>query len=137
VRQVKSQAHRSGREIAVYTVGVITCKPTRRAAEDYYHYCIHERADWQAVDNILGLRQITRENHSIEDFRNLRIHQANGLGGLPLVGDPDFVAAELTSLSAAGFDGIAVSLINYLQELPYFAAEMMPRLIRLGVRTNQ
>ena len=134
VREVKTQAQQQGRQIAVYTVGVITCKPTRRAAEDYYRYCILEHADWKAVDNILGLRNITPENHSREDFQNLRIHQANGLGGLPLVGDPDFIAAELANLSAAGFDGIAVSLVNYADELPYFAAEVLPRLSRLGLR---
>jgi alkanesulfonate monooxygenase SsuD/methylene tetrahydromethanopterin reductase-like flavin-dependent oxidoreductase (luciferase family) len=134
VREVKTQAQQQGRQIAVYTVGVITCKPTRKAAEDYYRYCILEHADWKAVDNILGLRNITPENYSREEFKKLRIHHANGLGGLPLVGDPDFIAAELANLSAAGFDGIAVSLINYGDELPYFAAEVLPRLSRLGLR---
>jgi alkanesulfonate monooxygenase SsuD/methylene tetrahydromethanopterin reductase-like flavin-dependent oxidoreductase (luciferase family) len=112
VREVKTRAQQQRRQIAVYTVGVITCKPTRNAAEDYYRYCILEHADWKAVDNILGLRNITPESCSPEEFQKLRIHQANGLGVLPLVGDPDFVAAELASLSAAGFDGIALSLIN-------------------------
>jgi alkanesulfonate monooxygenase SsuD/methylene tetrahydromethanopterin reductase-like flavin-dependent oxidoreductase (luciferase family) len=50
------------------------------------------------------------------------------------VGDPDCIAAELANLSAAGFDGIAVSLVNYADELPYFAAEVLPRLSRLGLR---
>ena len=134
VREVKTQARQQGRQLAVYTVGVISCQPTRKAAEDYYRYCILEHADWKAVDNILGLRNITPGNHSPEEFQKLRIHQANGLGGLPLVGDPDFIAAELANLSAAGFDGIAVSLVNYADELPYFAAEVLPRLSRLGLR---
>lgn len=60
----------------------------------------------------------------------MRIHQANGLGGLPLVGDPDFIATELANLNAAGFHEIAVSLVNYADELPYFAAEVLPRLSR-------
>jgi alkanesulfonate monooxygenase SsuD/methylene tetrahydromethanopterin reductase-like flavin-dependent oxidoreductase (luciferase family) len=137
VREVKTQGQQQGRQIAVYTVGVITCKPTRKAAEDYYRYCILEHADWKAVDNILGLRNITPENYSREEFQKLRIHHANGLGGLPLVGDPDFIAAELANLSAAGFDGIAVSLINYGDELPYFAAEVLPRLSRLGLRERR
>jgi alkanesulfonate monooxygenase SsuD/methylene tetrahydromethanopterin reductase-like flavin-dependent oxidoreductase (luciferase family) len=137
VQEVKTHAQQLGRQIAVYTVGVITCKPTRRAAEDYYRYCIFEHADWKAVDNILSLRNITPENHSAEAFRNLRIHQANGLGGLPLVGDPDYIAGELASLNAAGFDGIAVSLINYVDELPYFSAEVLPRLSRLGLRKRR
>jgi len=137
VREVKTQGRQQGRQLTVYTVGVITCQPTRKAAEDYYHYCILEQADWQAVDNILALRNITPESHSREEFQKLRIHQANGLGGLPLVGDADFIAAELANLSAAGFDGIAVSLVNYADELPYFAAEVLPRLSRLGLREKR
>jgi hypothetical protein len=30
--------------------------------------------------------------------------------------------------------GIAVSFVNYLNELPYFCDEVLPRLVRLGVR---
>jgi FMNH2-dependent dimethyl sulfone monooxygenase len=30
--------------------------------------------------------------------------------------------------------GIAVSFVNYLNELPYFGTEVLPRLVRLGVR---
>ena len=56
------------------------------------------------------------------------------MGGLPLIGDPDSVAHQLTQLSAAGLTGIAVSFVNYLDELPYFCAEILPRLARLGLR---
>ena len=89
------------------------------------------------MNNILGLRNITPENHSPEEFQNLRFHHANGLGGLPLVGDPDFIAAELANPSVAGFDEIALSLVNYADELPYFAAEVLPRLFRLGLREKR
>jgi len=64
----------------------------------------------------------------------LRNHQANGMGGLPMIGDPDAVTAQLARLAAAGLTGIAVSFVNYLDELPYFCAEVLPRLARLGLR---
>jgi FMNH2-dependent dimethyl sulfone monooxygenase len=56
------------------------------------------------------------------------------MGGLPLVGDPNTVARDLTQLAAAGLTGIAVSFVNYLDELPYFCTEVLPRLARLGLR---
>jgi len=56
------------------------------------------------------------------------------MGGLPLVGDPDTVARQMAQLTAAGLNGIAVSFVNYLDELPYFCAEVLPRLARLGLR---
>jgi dimethylsulfone monooxygenase len=50
------------------------------------------------------------------------------------VGTPDRIAGELANISAAGLRGIAVSFVNYLEELPYFCAEVLPRLARLGLR---
>ena len=56
------------------------------------------------------------------------------MGGLPIIGDPDQVATELAILSEAGLTGIAVSFVNYADELPYFCDEVLPRLERMGLR---
>ena len=50
------------------------------------------------------------------------------------VGDPDHVAQALMALSGAGLSGIAVSLVNFADELPYLRAEVLPRLERAGLR---
>jgi FMNH2-dependent dimethyl sulfone monooxygenase len=134
VENVKALARQSGREIDVYTVGVVTCRPTAKEAADYHRHCIVEHADWGAVDNILAMKNITPQTHAPEEFRRIREHQANGMGGLPLVGDPDTVARDLAQLAAAGLTGIAVSFVNYLDELPYFCAEVLPRLAKAGLR---
>jgi FMNH2-dependent dimethyl sulfone monooxygenase len=134
VRSVQMRARQAGREIDVYTVGVVTCRPTAREAQDYYRHAIVDNADWAAVDNILAMKNITPQTRSAEEFQRIRSHQANGMGGLPLVGDPDAVARDLARLSAAGLNGIAISFVNYLDELPYFCAEVLPRLAHLGVR---
>jgi FMNH2-dependent dimethyl sulfone monooxygenase len=136
VKNVKTLAQQSETEIDVYTVGVVTCRPTAREAEEYYHHCIVDNADWRAVDSILAMRNVTPQTHSPEEFQRLRKHQANGMGGLPLVGDPDTVASKLAQLAAAGLTGIAVSFVNYLDELPFFCGEILPRLARLGLRQN-
>jgi alkanesulfonate monooxygenase SsuD/methylene tetrahydromethanopterin reductase-like flavin-dependent oxidoreductase (luciferase family) len=134
VENVKTAAQQHGRDIDVYTVGVVTCRPTAREAEEYHHHCIVEHADWAAVDNILAMRNITPQTHSPEAFQRMREHQANGMGGLPIVGDPDMVARDLAQLATAGLTGIAVSFVNYLDELPYFCAEVLPRLAQVGLR---
>jgi dimethylsulfone monooxygenase len=134
VRNVRASARRAGREIDVYTVGVVTCRPTARGAEDYYRHAVVDHADWAAVDKILAMKNVTPETHSPDEFRRIRDHQANGMGGLPLVGDPDGVAGELARLAGLGLTGIAVSFVNYLDELPYFCAEVLPRLERAGLR---
>ena len=82
------------------------------------------------------MRKTTPQTHSAEEFRRLRIHQANGMGGLPIVGDPDSVARDIAQLAGLGLKGIAVSFVNYLNELPYFCAEVLPRLARFGLRES-
>ncbi|MGE5268246.1 MAG: LLM class flavin-dependent oxidoreductase [Thiohalocapsa sp.] len=134
VARVREAARARRREIGVYTVGVVTCRPTAREAEEYWRHAIVDNADWAAVDNILAMRNITLETHGAAEFARLRNHQANGMGGLPLVGDADTVATALAELAAAGLTGIAISFVNYLAELPYFCDEVLPRLARMGLR---
>ncbi|HVC58897.1 MAG TPA: LLM class flavin-dependent oxidoreductase [Acetobacteraceae bacterium] len=133
VARVKALARAGGRELDVYTVAVVTCRPTTREAAEYYRHCVIDHADWVAVDRIMAMRGVTREAFP-DDFAERRLHQANGMGGMPVVGDPDHVARELAQLAAAGAHGVALSFVNYLDELPFFAQEVLPRLARLGLR---
>jgi FMNH2-dependent dimethyl sulfone monooxygenase len=137
VAGVQQLAKQSGREIGCYTVGVITCRPTRKEAEDYYHYSVVEHADWSAVDGILALKNISPQTVPMQEYVEKRSQYAQGMGGLPIVGDPDFVAQQLADLSKAGLTGIGVSLVNYAQELPFFCDEVLPRLARMGIRESQ
>ena len=45
VKNVRALARQAGRDIDVYTVGVVTCRPTLREAEEYYRHCIVDNAD--------------------------------------------------------------------------------------------
>jgi len=134
VRSIKADAAKYGREIDVYTVGVVTCRPTMKEAEAYYRHCVVENADWSAVDLILAKKDITPQNHSPADFQKARNGYAQGMGGFPVVGAPDEVAAILAEQSRAGVRGIGVSFVNYTDELPYFCDEVLPRLKKMGVR---
>jgi dimethylsulfone monooxygenase len=136
VAGVQALARQSGREIGVYTVGVVTCRPTRKEAEEYYRYSIVEHADWSAVDGILALKDISPQTVPMQEFLVKRSQYAQGMGGLPIVGDPDFVASQLADLSQAGLTGIGISLVNYIEELPFFCGEVLPRLARMGVRQS-
>ncbi len=56
-------------------------------------------------------------------------------GSYSIRGDADHVADELKALYDAGFDGVAMGFVNYLDELPYFIEAVIPRLQRMGLRT--
>ncbi len=135
VRGVKEEAAaRHQRDIDVYTVGVVTCRPTAKEAEDYFRHCTVDNADWSAVDLILAKRNISPGTVGEAAFQEQRLSYARGLGGVPIVGDPDGVAAALAGLSRAGLRGIGISFVNYLDELPFFRDEVLPRLARMGLR---
>ncbi len=134
VAGAKAEAVALGRAISVFTVGVITCRPTVKQAEDYHHHVVVDQADWAAADQMLALRKITPQTTQMEEFMRLRGQMAHGNSGVPMVGDPDHIARQLIELSRAGLTGIAVSLVNYADELPYFRAEVLPRLERAGLR---
>jgi alkanesulfonate monooxygenase SsuD/methylene tetrahydromethanopterin reductase-like flavin-dependent oxidoreductase (luciferase family) len=137
VEEIKGKARALGRDIEVYTVGQVICRATQQEAEDYYHHAIVENADWGAVERMLALRNITPQNSSPDDYAaKRRYFAANAIGGYPFVGTPDRVAQELAGLSTAGVRGIAVSFVDYLGELPFFCAEVLPRLAHLGVREH-
>jgi alkanesulfonate monooxygenase SsuD/methylene tetrahydromethanopterin reductase-like flavin-dependent oxidoreductase (luciferase family) len=134
VAAVKARAAALGRDLGVYTIGVMTCRPSRREAQDYYEYCTFEHADWSAVDRIMAMQKVDPAQYTEAEFQRLRREFANGLSGFTLIGDPDDVAGQLAQLHEAGFSGIALSMVNYGAELPYFRDEVLPRLERLGLR---
>jgi len=135
VAEIKQAAQSFGRDIEVYTVGQVICRPTQKEADDYYRHAIIENADWGAIDGMLANRNITPQTIAPEEYEKKRQYfAANAIGGYPFVGTPDRVADELATISKAGMRGIAVSFVNYLDELPYFCDEVLPRLVRLGVR---
>jgi alkanesulfonate monooxygenase SsuD/methylene tetrahydromethanopterin reductase-like flavin-dependent oxidoreductase (luciferase family) len=134
VGEIKAEARALGRELEVYTVGVVTCRPSMKEAQDYHHYAAVERADWSAVDCIMAIKGLTPESMGQEAFEKRRAQYANGMGGVPIVGDPDHVADQLARLNESGLRGIALSMVNYAEELPYFAQEVLPRLEKRGIR---
>jgi alkanesulfonate monooxygenase SsuD/methylene tetrahydromethanopterin reductase-like flavin-dependent oxidoreductase (luciferase family) len=137
VEEVKAQARALGREIEVYTIGQVICRPTQKEADEYHHHANIENADWAAIERMLALRNITRQNTSPEDYATKRnFFAAISVGGYPFVGTPDKVADELATVSRAGVRGIAVSFVNYVDELPYFRDEVLPRLERMGLRSS-
>jgi alkanesulfonate monooxygenase SsuD/methylene tetrahydromethanopterin reductase-like flavin-dependent oxidoreductase (luciferase family) len=130
---LRAEAAAAGRTVGVYASGHIVCRPTGKEAADYYEYYAVEMADQDSVESLMKTRLEGRSlspGKANTDRRRL----ASGIGTFPIVGDPDFVAGKFKELNDAGLDGMAFGLVNYLEELPFFAAEVLPRMARLGLR---
>lgn len=135
VSSIKAEAREVGRDIEVYTQGQVICRPTTKEAEEYYRYANVEMADWGALERMLELRGVTRDNTDPEAYEQKRHMMAlTGIGGNPFVGSPDKIAEDFANLTKVGLRGLAVSLINYVEDAPYFIAEVLPRLKRMGLR---
>jgi alkanesulfonate monooxygenase SsuD/methylene tetrahydromethanopterin reductase-like flavin-dependent oxidoreductase (luciferase family) len=131
ITEAKAQARAFGHELGAYTTCIVTMRSTQREAEDYLHY-VEEHADWNAVDSIMEMKGVNEKPP--EDRERIRRGYARGMGGTPLTGSPDVIADGLAQIAAAGFDGIGLSFVNYIDELPLFCAEVLPRLERLQLR---
>jgi alkanesulfonate monooxygenase SsuD/methylene tetrahydromethanopterin reductase-like flavin-dependent oxidoreductase (luciferase family) len=141
IADTKRSARAIGRTISVWTpVGVI-CRPTQHEADDFMRYLV-DHADWGALGHLAQLHADDARGRTDAEGALRRSgegpidRQVLARGAYCAVGDPDHVADELGKLHQVGFDGLVLNFLNYLDELPYFAQEVLPRLERHGLRNQ-
>jgi alkanesulfonate monooxygenase SsuD/methylene tetrahydromethanopterin reductase-like flavin-dependent oxidoreductase (luciferase family) len=134
VAETKHAARALGREVEVWTPVGIICRPSRAEADEYISYLV-EHADWGALGHLARLHaDDARTRTDIEGIHRRRgddpiERQVLARGSYCAIGDADHVASELRKLHEIGFDGLVVNFVNYLDELPFFAQEVLPRLL--------
>ena len=74
------------------------------------------------------------QSHDAHAYERYRQRFAGGAGTYPLIGTAETIAAEMMAIAEQGYDGIALSFVNYTQELPYFCDSVLPLLTRAGYR---
>jgi alkanesulfonate monooxygenase SsuD/methylene tetrahydromethanopterin reductase-like flavin-dependent oxidoreductase (luciferase family) len=134
VAAIREMAHAAGRAVDVFTTSYVVCRRTRREAEDYHRHYVDENGDWEAADHWYAMQAANTRTRPPELRELFRYRFAGGHGCYPLIGSPDDVAERLAEIAAAGFAGTTVSFVDYIAELPFFAAEVLPRLERKGLR---
>ena len=68
-------------------------------------------------------------------METLPVSVAGGAGSYPLVGTPARIAEDMLSISKQGYQGIALSFVNYTKELPFFCERVLPLLKQAGLRS--
>jgi dimethylsulfone monooxygenase len=139
IAETKRLARERGRDIQVWTPVGIVCRPTQKDADDYVQYVV-DHVDRGAIGHLAQMH--AHDARTRTDPEGLRRRSGNSpierralaRGAYCAIGDPDAVTEELARLRASGLDGLALNFVDYLKELPYFAAEVLPRLERLGLR---
>ena len=85
------------------------------------------------VDRHNGTSGAEKETGLLESLAGQRLRNSIA-EGVNLRRRDELNARQLIDLSRAGLTGIAVSLVNYADELPYFRDEVLPRLEKAGLR---
>jgi dimethylsulfone monooxygenase len=119
--------------VGVYASGHIICRPTQKEAEEYYHYIVYEKGDWDAVDNLVRMRA-SGKTLTVEDMKQMKERLVSGVATYAVIGSPDTVAGIFKSMTDAGLDGMAVGFVNYINDLPLIRDEVLPRMEHLGIR---
>ncbi len=108
-------------------------RKTRKEAEDYHHYIVHEVGDWEAADFAFNLRGNRINSWLKADEQKLKARLISGAGH-PVIGSYDDAVETFQKMSAAGLDGFALGMINYVNDFPHIRDELLPRMERVGLR---
>jgi alkanesulfonate monooxygenase SsuD/methylene tetrahydromethanopterin reductase-like flavin-dependent oxidoreductase (luciferase family) len=134
VADIGERAAKIGRDVGVYTVCHVVCRETQREAEDYYTRYAVTMADHAAVDQHMAGKKEFSQSHDRDAYDRYRQRFAGGAGSYPLIGTPEKIADEMIAIASQGYAGIALSFVNYTQELPYFCDRVLPVLRQAGYR---
>jgi dimethylsulfone monooxygenase len=135
----ESKARASPRALQVWSPISVVCRPTQSEVAYFLDGCVRD-ADWEAIDRRNASRLAPRGSRSQSAESVAEIRQREEARAViardhySIFGTPDHVADELARLSEAGFDGVSIIFVNYLEELPYFIQEVIPRLEHRGLR---
>ena len=102
--------------------------------DELHDYYARDNAGWTAVDRVIELMFANAESFPKDVIKMLRERMVGGHGGMPLVGTPDKVVAELERLHEIGCAGATLSFVDFVGEFPYFRDEELPRLEDKGLR---
>ncbi len=134
IADIGARAARAGRSLGVVATSHVVCRASQDEAEAAYERYAVTLADHGAVDYHMSQKQKFAGSHDEATFRLHAKRFAGGAGTYPLVGTPRHIAEEMIRMQRAGFAGTTLSFVDYLGELPWFLAEVLPLLREAGLR---
>jgi dimethylsulfone monooxygenase len=126
---IRAPYAKTGRTGKVIIFPLIICKPTRQEAFAYRD-AIVEHADLTSV-------HAYQVRHTGGDAKGWPKHVAADriLGGhIQITGSPEDIADQIYELRDAGIDGIQIGFYDYVPDLEFFAANVLPLLERRNLR---
>ncbi len=134
VARIKQLAADSGRDLRVFTAAHVVCADTDAEARRRFDAMVQEHGDWDAARN--ALRLLAPNSASADFDQGMAASAIAGFFALPLVGSAETVARGMAELADAGLDGLALSWLDYGEGLQQYRDELLPLLVRDGVRVG-
>ncbi len=124
---------RTTRPLRIFASGHLVCRRTRQEAEEFYRYVVDEMGDWEAAEYTAKARE---QGQSIpkDKLQQMKRRFIGGCGTYGVVGSYDDVVGEFERMCAAGLEGMAIGLVNYIDDFPMLRDEVLPRMERRGLR---
>ncbi|HZV07165.1 MAG TPA: LLM class flavin-dependent oxidoreductase [Gemmataceae bacterium] len=122
-----------GRELKIWINSYMIAGDTQEDADRQFDYCVHEKGDWVAANNMIGELGITNPV-SPAILKQMTIDFVAGWGGFKLVGTVNKIVSDLKMLVDAGIDGTLLTWPAFIDGMLRFQKEVHPLLIEEGLR---
>lgn len=123
-----------GRHIQVWCTGYVVQRETEAEANQYVKRYVEEFGDNEAADMFIKYQLESAKTIAPDVVNKIRHALMAGAGGISLVGTADQISEKLKLLSDCGLDGILLSWIDYEEGMHSFTADVLPRLVQMGLR---
>ena len=115
---------KKNKKIKIYTTIHVVCKKTNKEAEDYLKYFSIKHGDFTAAKNFVN--QMPNPYLRQANLKRLNLFTSS-LGSFVVVGDPKRVSEQINKIKDCGFDGIAISFVDYYKETKYFIKNIIKK----------
>jgi alkanesulfonate monooxygenase SsuD/methylene tetrahydromethanopterin reductase-like flavin-dependent oxidoreductase (luciferase family) len=116
------------KKFKIYGLAHIVCKKNDQEAAKFYNNYTKKKADVSAINNFIKTLSRGKSN-IISELQEDQIQKmAGGIGSYPIIGSPSTVIKKIKEIKNTGIDGIAISFLNFKDELPFFLKNVLKKI---------
>lgn len=124
----------SGRDIQIWCNCFVVQRESKADAEKYLDRVVEEYGDDGYLDTFIRIQNPSVERLPPAQRDAMRRNLKRVVGGEQLLGNSADIAEAIGALAARGVDGILLNWVDPLDGVARFSRDVMPRLVRAGLR---
>ncbi|MET0238826.1 MAG: LLM class flavin-dependent oxidoreductase [Sphingobium sp.] len=132
IADIRAREAKAGRTTPLGVIGTltITCRETRREAEEFNEYYAVQQRDAISVEQFISARSTSAASPEMSVERQ----RMGAAGGGLIVGTPEDVVEGLIKMKNAGLAGATLTTLNFLDDLPLIINRVLPLMEEAGLR---